>query len=85
MRREHASLVAATKEGATSGLSAGGREGEGVPGVNRLDTHGRWAFAEFTDAYLVESDFQAKVESQFNKMIDAVAPTGGLAAARTEQ
>jgi hypothetical protein len=39
-----------------------------VPGVNHLGTYGRWAFAEFTEIYQIESDFKAKVESEFNKM-----------------
>ena len=42
-----------------------------VPGVNHLGTHGRWAFAEFTEVYQIESDFKAKVEGEFNKMIAA--------------
>ena len=41
-----------------------------VPGVNHLGAHGRWAFAEFADVFTIESDFQAKVESEFNKIID---------------
>jgi type III restriction enzyme len=41
-----------------------------VPGVNHLDAYGRWAFAEFTEVYQIESDFKAKVESEFNKMIE---------------
>jgi len=40
-----------------------------VPGVNHLGTYGRWAFAEFTEVYQIESDFKAKVGSAFNKMI----------------
>ena len=40
-----------------------------VPGVNNLDTCGRWAFAEFTEVYQIEADFKAKVESEFNKII----------------
>jgi len=40
-----------------------------VPGVNHLGTYGRWAFAEFTEVYQIESDFKAKVEGEFNKMI----------------
>ncbi|MBF6567726.1 MAG: DEAD/DEAH box helicase family protein [Candidatus Binataceae bacterium] len=40
-----------------------------VPGVNHLGTYGRWAFAEFIDVYRIESDFKAKIESEFNKMI----------------
>ncbi|MCF6179360.1 MAG: hypothetical protein L3J63_08235, partial [Geopsychrobacter sp.] len=49
-RREDAKLKKATME--TSW----------IPGVNNLDTYGRWAFAEFTDVYQIESDFKAKVE-----------------------
>jgi type III restriction enzyme len=44
-----------------------------VPGVNNLGTFGRWAFAEFTGVYLIESDLKAKVAQQFEKMPDAVA------------
>ena len=40
-----------------------------VPGVNNLGTHGRWAFAEFTEVYQIESDFEAKITSEFDKMI----------------
>ena len=44
-----------------------------VPGVNNLGSYGRWAFAEFTDVYQIEADFEAKVEAEFNKMIESVA------------
>jgi len=44
-----------------------------VPGVNHLGTYGRWAFAEFTEMYQIEADFKAKVESEFNKMIEGLA------------
>ncbi len=44
-----------------------------VPGVNHLGSHGRWPLAEFCDNDETESDFKAKVESQFSKMITAVA------------
>jgi type III restriction enzyme len=40
-----------------------------VPGVNNLKKYGRWAFAEFTEVYQIETDFTAKVESKFNEMI----------------
>jgi type III restriction enzyme len=40
-----------------------------VPAVNHLGTYGRWAFAEFTEIYQIESDFKAKIESEFSKMI----------------
>lgn len=42
-----------------------------VPGVNHLGTYGRWAFAEFAEVYQIEADFAARVEAEFNKMIDA--------------
>jgi type III restriction enzyme len=42
-----------------------------VPGVNHLGTHGRWAFAEFTEVYQIEADFKAKVEGAFNAMIES--------------
>jgi type III restriction enzyme len=50
-----------------------------VPGVNNLGTHGRWAFAEFTDVWQIESDFSYKVAAEFNKMIEHVGilPTSG--------
>ena len=41
-----------------------------VPGVNRHGSYGRWEFAEFTDVYEIESDFEAKVEAEFNNMIE---------------
>jgi type III restriction enzyme len=47
--------------------------------VNHLGSYGRWAFAEFTEVYQIEADFKAKVESEFNKMIESatVRPTVG--------
>jgi type III restriction enzyme len=44
-----------------------------VPGVNNNSQYGRWAFAEFTNAYQMEADFKAKIESEFNKMIESVS------------
>jgi type III restriction enzyme len=46
-----------------------------VPAVNNLGTLGRWAFAEFTEIYQIESDFKAKVEGAFDEMI---ARAGGV-------
>ncbi|MPZ21587.1 MAG: restriction endonuclease [Luteitalea sp.] len=40
-----------------------------VPGVNNLGTFGRWAFAELTDVYQLETDFEAKVAQEFNRII----------------
>ncbi len=34
-----------------------------VPGVNHLGTHGRWAFAEFTDPYQILPAFNQMIES----------------------
>ena len=44
-----------------------------VPGVNHLGTHGRWAFAEFTEVYTIEADFAEKVEREFDGMLARVA------------
>ena len=41
-----------------------------VPGVNHHRRYGRWAFAEFTDVYEIQSDFKARVEAEFNRMIE---------------
>lgn len=43
-----------------------------VPGVNNLVTFGRWAFAEFTDVFQMQFDFEEKVGSEFNKMINRI-------------
>ena len=49
-----------------------------LPGVNNDGRYGRWAFAEFTDAYQMEADFEAKVAAEFSRMIDSVtAPVKG--------
>jgi type III restriction enzyme len=45
-----------------------------VPGVNHLGTYGRWAFAEFTEVYEIESEFKDRVEGEFNKLIDGLTP-----------
>ena len=41
-----------------------------VPGVNNHGRYGRWAFAEFTDVYEIESEFEAKMEAVFDEMIE---------------
>ena len=46
-----------------------------VPGVNNLGAYGRWAFAEFTEVYQIEADFEAKIAGEFSRMMNsAVAP-----------
>lgn len=39
-----------------------------VPGVNALGTHGRWAFAEFTDVWTIASEFAAMVEAWLDEV-----------------
>lgn len=34
-----------------------------IPGVNRLQTHGRWAFAEFTEVYRIEEQFAQTIHN----------------------
>ena len=41
-----------------------------VPGVNNHDYYGRWAFVEFTDVYTMQAEFEAKVKSEFDEMIE---------------
>jgi type III restriction enzyme len=41
-----------------------------VPGVNNNGRYGRWAFAELTDFYQMQSDFEAKVKAAFDKMVE---------------
>lgn len=48
-----------------------------VPGVNNLGTHGRWAFAEFTDMYVMEAEFKAQIEARFNAMIEQYVSKSG--------
>jgi len=49
-----------------------------IPGVNNLGSYGRWAFAEFTEVYQIETDFKDRVETEFKKMIDTVISAAGL-------
>ena len=43
-----------------------------VPGVINDGKLGRWAFAEFTDVYAMQTDFEAKLEAEFNKIIEGM-------------
>lgn len=47
-----------------------------VPGVNQLKKYGRWAFAELTDMYEIESGFAAKVAGAFDRMVQSAAGSG---------
>jgi len=44
-----------------------------IPGVNNLETYGRWAFVELKEIYQIESDFEEKVRETFDRMIEQVA------------
>jgi hypothetical protein len=41
-----------------------------VPAVNNLGTLGRWAFAELTEVYRIEADFEARVDREFDAMLE---------------
>ena len=41
-----------------------------IPGVNYHGQYGRWAFAEFTEVYQIEADFQATLEARFDRLIN---------------
>jgi type III restriction enzyme len=41
--------------------------------VNNSERFGRWAFAEFTEVFGMETDFAARVESEFRKIVDSVS------------
>lgn len=43
-----------------------------IPGVNNLKTYGRWAFAEFTEVYQIQTDFEEVVKHQFETLVDTV-------------
>jgi len=51
-----------------------------VPAVNNMGTLGRWAFAELTEIYQIESDFEAKVASAFDEMIVRVGAAPAVSA-----
>ncbi len=43
-----------------------------ISGVNHLENYGRWAFAELTQVYEIEVDFEKKIASEMNKLIESV-------------
>ena len=51
-----------------------------VPGVNNLGTYGRWAFAELTDVWEIQSGLESEIKARFDAMIErsagAAAVTG---------
>jgi type III restriction enzyme len=49
-----------------------------IPGVNTHGTFGRWAFAEFTDVYEMQDDFEAQIASKFEAMIESATSSQAL-------
>ena len=43
-----------------------------VPGVNNVGNYGRWAFAEFTDVWLMQEDFVRQIALFFDRTIASV-------------
>ena len=43
-----------------------------IPGVNNLGRFGRWAFAELTQVYEIETDFNRKLTEALDAMIARV-------------
>ena len=43
-----------------------------APGVNNLGTHGRWAFAEFTDIWQMQENFATTIEQAFANMLEGI-------------
>ena len=41
-----------------------------IPGVNHLGAYGRWAFAELTDVYAMEEDFEDALRAQFYALVE---------------
>jgi hypothetical protein len=56
-----------------------------VPGVNNIGTYGRWAFAEFTEVYRIEPDFEAKIESTLCDLIDSFCSLPQTPASKVEE
>ena len=50
-----------------------------VPGGNNLSGYGRWAFAELTEVYEIESDFAKKVEAGLDKLIGSATTERAVA------
>ena len=42
-----------------------------APGVNNLEAHGRWAFAEFTSVYEIQAEFARLVDRFARAKVEA--------------
>ena len=52
-----------------------------VPGVNNLEKFGRWAFAEFTAVYEIESEFEKLVQTYTSGGMENAANVSGMKSA----
>ena len=48
-----------------------------VPGVNHPGSYGRWAFAEFTDVWAMQDEFEVELEAHFDRMIETATGAAG--------
>ena len=54
-----------------------------VPGVDRLESFGRWAFAEFTDVYALGDNLESEITAHLTELIAQAAVPRGTAAVGT--
>lgn len=52
-----------------------------VPSVNRHGQYGRWAFAEFTDAYRMQADFGTAIAARLDELLELKAASSSASAA----
>ena len=52
-----------------------------IPGVNRLGSFGRWAFAEFTDVHALQDDLEAQIEAHLGSVVLPAAESASGAVA----
>jgi type III restriction enzyme len=51
-----------------------------VPAVNHLGEYGRWAAAEFTDQWAIETDLKETIEAELGRIIEAAGGAVGVGA-----
>jgi type III restriction enzyme len=51
-----------------------------VPAVNHLGEYGRWAAAEFTDQWAIETDLEDTIEAELGRIIEAAGGAVGAGA-----
>ena len=44
-----------------------------IPGVNRMRSFGRWAFAEFTDVHTLQDDLEAQIDAHLDSVMPSAA------------